>query len=557
MTQRRPILSGLGLVISWIGTFACGLAQEGTGNVEFVSPGSSATLTQGSGSSTVFGASGSSASGTLSGGSGLDASAAANGDAESGNGGESGALSSGSSSSGSQPGDAGDAASGACGADDPNLPSEPTIPPACATLTASQAVAAGTLPSESSLDTATIQSALAGCAPADPSTPISVRLATGSGNNAFVSGPLTLPSGVTLWVDEGVTLFASRDPTQYGPLCLNGGNCEPLVTAAGTNSGVAGAGTIDGLGGEPVLGQQGSSWWDLNGSGIEGTPTLIQTTGATDFTLYQLTLQNSPREHVKLDGNGFVVWGITIKTPSAAMNSQGTALSPSNASDTSGITPGESASDGFIVCSDISTGSDQIALKGGVSVTGITIAHNHFLAGTGMSIGSETEGGVSNVSVYDLSIDGTGSGMQTAASGIFIKSNSSVGGLVTDVTYSDVCVREVTNPINLTTYFSDDTGASIPLYTGITVSDFHFLASSDVAPIVTLYGYDSMHLLGVTFDNVIVDGIDASNVTAVNANVVLGPGNVNFTPSGSDVTVTNDIAGTSQPNPCAGKWVTF
>ena len=39
------------------------------------------------------------------------------------------------------------------------------------------------------------------------------------------------------------------------------------------------------------------------------------------------------------------------------------------------------------------------------------------------------------------------------------------------------------------------------------------------------------------------------------ASVTLGPGNVNFVPSGTSVTVTNDIAGSSTPNACTGKWV--
>jgi hypothetical protein len=56
---------------------------------------------------------------------------------------------------------------------------------------------------------------------------------------------------------------------------------------------------------------------------------------------------------------------------------------------------------------------------------------------------------------------------------------------------------------------------------------------------------------------VIVDGITAKEVTAEYTKVTLGPGNVNFTPSGTGVTATNNISGTSTPNTCAGKWVTF
>src|SRR4029077_5235063 len=83
---------------------------------------------------------------------------------------------------------------------------------------------------------------------------------TGAGN-AFISGPLTLPSGVTLWIDKGVTLFASRDvmaysPNKAGPYCANtavsatragsSSNCLALIGGDFTvNSAVMGDGAID------------------------------------------------------------------------------------------------------------------------------------------------------------------------------------------------------------------------------------------------------------------------------------------------------------------------
>jgi polygalacturonase len=313
-----------------------------------------------------------------------------------------------------------------------------------------------------------------------------------------------------------------------------------------------GAGVIDGQGGEPLIGQSGS-FWDANGGG-GSSPTLIRVAGATNFTLYGITLHNSPMFHVKLDAKGFVVWGVTIKTPSKSTNSAGTSLTPATAHNTDGIDPGEAASNGYIVCSNISDGDDHIAIKGSSGVSNLTIAHNHFLAGHGMSIGSEFQGGVSNVNVYDPSIDGTNSGLGGGSSnGIRIKSDPSRGGLVTGVTYSDVCVRHLANPIILTPRYSSASGSNIPQYSNITIRNFHALSSGTV----TIEGYDASHVTGITLDNVVVDGISPSNVTAAYANVTLGPGNVNFTPSGTGVTVQNHTSGTSQPNACTGKWVTF
>jgi polygalacturonase len=511
------------------------------------------------GSTLDDGATGSGSSGSESGG---DA------DSSSGSGGSSGGVadSGGGSDSGGAVGrDSGDGAdSGGSGggggtcAGDTTLPAEPTIPPACTTLQATQAATAGKIvPSEGSLDTSRIQAALNACGSGR-----SVRLTASGADNAFVSGPLSLPSGVTLWVDTGATLFASRNPSLYGSGCgTSNGTCAALITCKSANAGIMGLGVIDGQGGELMVGQT-QSWWDLSESldgsnGSAANPALVQTTGATNFTMYEITLNNSPKFHVKVDATGFIIWGITIKTPSTSTNSHGTALSASKARNTDGVDPGETAINGYIVCSNISDGDDQIAIKGGTKVDHLTIAHDHFGAGHGMSIGSETNGGVTDVSVYDLSIDGTNSGMSGGSSnGIRIKSDASVGGLVSNVTYSDVCVRELSNPIVLTPHYTTASGSLIPQYTGITIKDFHSLSSS-VTPSVTLDGYDSSHLLGITLDNVAIDGMSSSNVSSSYASVTLGPGAVSFKPAGTDVTVTDDASGSTTVNPCTNKWVTF
>src|SRR5205085_2761770 len=59
-------------------------------------------------------------------------------------------------------------------------------------------------------------------------TKFAVRLVVNKGGvgDSFISGPLTLPSGVTLWIDKGVTLYGTRDAKAYapnvaGPYCAN------------------------------------------------------------------------------------------------------------------------------------------------------------------------------------------------------------------------------------------------------------------------------------------------------------------------------------------------
>ena len=48
----------------------------------------------------------------------------------------------------------------------------------------------------------------------------------GGANDAFLTGPLTIPSGVTLLVDAGVTLYASRNPRDYDVNATTH-TCEP------------------------------------------------------------------------------------------------------------------------------------------------------------------------------------------------------------------------------------------------------------------------------------------------------------------------------------------
>jgi polygalacturonase len=104
--------------------------------------------------------------------------------------------------------------------------------------------------------------------------------------------------------------------------------------------------------------------------------------------------------------------------------------------------------------------------------------------------------------------------------------------------------------------YSTATGTEYPQYTGITIQNFRSVSTS-TTPKVTLLGYDATHMLGLTLDNVVVDDIAAANISASYADITLGPGAVNFTPTGTSVTVSNKVAGTSTPNPCTNKWVTF
>jgi polygalacturonase len=144
-------------------------------------------------------------------------------------------------------------------AQDPRNVQEPVLPPVCATLAAqlTSGTAPGTLSSETQLDTGRIQSALSQCAAGE-----AVELAPGTGADAFLIGPISVPSGVTLIVDAGVTVYASCNPRDYdnssaqlcGTLDSKGSGCKDIFNLNNTvGSGIMGYGTIDGRGYMPLL----------------------------------------------------------------------------------------------------------------------------------------------------------------------------------------------------------------------------------------------------------------------------------------------------------------
>jgi polygalacturonase len=418
-------------------------------------------------------------------------------------------------------------------AQDTRRVTEPVFPPSCAVLTARLAEV-----DEAQPDSRRIQQALDTCAPGR-----AVELRADGARAAFLSGPLDLRAGVTLRIGAGATLFASRNPRDYdvspgrcGTVDQSGRGCRALINgdhAAG--AAVMGEGMIDGRGGAHLLGQN-FSWWDLaekaRAGGNQNCPRLIVLSHSDDFTLYRVTLKNSPNFHVYYgDGNGFTAWGVVIDTPRNARN-------------TDGIDP--AASTNITITHCFHTGDDNVAIKAGGPTSHITVAHNHFYAGHGMSIGSETYGGAQAIRVTDLSIDG-------ADNGIRIKSNSTRGGLVRDVVYEDLCIRDTKNPILMDTHYTASYGPDrnrMPEFTNIVLRNVRISGSGKI----TLDGYDESHRLDMTFDNVHLDAPSTLRWLIGHAQLTLGPGPVNFHPCGPDVTLQN-VPGHAMPNACSNKFL--
>jgi polygalacturonase len=463
----------------------------------------------------------------------------------------------------------------AAGAQDMRKLAEPKISASCVQLPAELRAMNDRLAEadERKLDTARIQAALDKCTPG-----MTVELKPSSGDNAFLTGPLEMRAGVTLLIDEGVTLFGSRDAELYEmkgagakdglcgtiagdapvavfpvpPRPANGG-CKPLISVKDVkDAGIMGDGVIDGRGYAKILGKD-YSWWEMARRAEPKneryfSPRMIVANHADGLVLYRITLHNSTNFHVSVSGtNGFTAWGVHLLTPT---------VKGQDARNTDGIDPA-SSSNITIAHSWIDNGDDNIAIKSGV--THMSVLDNHFYSGHGMSIGSETYTGQSFLLVDGLTEDHT-------TSGIRIKSNVTRGGSVHDLVYRNICMRDVKDPIAISPYYTNQTteGFEDPKYSGDKIPDYKAISISNVISTtpgdVLIAGLDDAHRTEVSLDGVRVQEITPGQVHGRFATVTIGSRGSNIDFGRTDISVMQaksvPVAATLEPAfTCQAKFV--
>ena len=430
-------------------------------------------------------------------------------------------------------------------AQDTRTVNEPRYPTPCKILYAELMAQNGTLPDPVERhyrDNARIEEAMAKC----PAGQAVVLHANKIGRGIFLISPLRLHAGVTLIVDASAAVWGSRDSRNYdvkpgscGIVGERGPGCLPLILAEDApHSGLMGDGVVDARGGAKLLGQK-ETWWELaHRAKVEDSnqavSRLLVVRHSDDFTLYKITLRNSPNCHVTTEAtNGFTAWGVKIDTPKWARN-------------TDGIDPQGGSTNLSIIDSYIRSGDDNISPKSTDrtgAVTHMTVRNVHFYNGHGFGIGSQTSGGQSAIRVDGLTIDG-------ADNGIRIKSDKSRGGLVDDVKFENVCMRGVVNPIVLNPFYTTFDGTKIPVYKNILLRNVHSLGTGGI----TLAGLDAAHRLEATLDNVVIEGVKASDITARHASLTLRRGNLE--PTGEDLRVVGTVGGGAAYS-CEAKFESF
>ncbi|MGD1088817.1 MAG: glycoside hydrolase family 28 protein [Verrucomicrobiota bacterium] len=290
-----------------------------------------------------------------------------------------------------------------------------------------------------SLDTTAIQKAFDECGIVGGGT---VRFPAGT----YLSQPLLLRSKTTVLLEAGATLLAITNQSDFMKVpgdWLKAESSSDFIPFIGgrnlTDITFTGQGTIDG---------SGAVWWGeaekarrIKPGYTLPRPNLIVLERCRNLRMENITLQNSPKFHfVPTECEGVVVSNVTILAPEHAANTD--AIDPSDCKNV------------LITKCRIDVGDDNVAIKAGHKVEGrefasedILVTDCLFLHGHGMSIGSETTGGVRNVTVRHCTFENT-------ENGIRIKSQRGKGGIVENISYSDITMLNVDPAITLTCYYT-------------------------------------------------------------------------------------------------------
>ena len=245
----------------------------------------------------------------------------------------------------------------------------------------------------------------------------------------FLTGPFLLASRINLHLASNAVILISDDMAKYPVTRERYQDCISITDAQDIE--ISGEGTIDG---------QGKAWWaafEANHS-MTHRPYMIKLSNCNRVRVHGVTLSNSPMFHlVPQNCTDVTIQRITIK-------------SPSNAHNTDGIDP--SGWNYLITDCTIDAGDDNIAVKPGSGrIPGdknYTITNCRFLHGHGMSIGSGTSGGIEDLRVSNCSFDGTDSGIR-------IKTARERGGLLQNLTYENLTMTAVKNPIYIIDWYPE------------------------------------------------------------------------------------------------------
>ena len=359
-------------------------------------------------------------------------------------------------------------------------------------------------------DTAAIQKAIDTCAAAVEGKKASTGIVMLSGGT-FLTGPISLKSGITLNVATGATLLGSPDRADYPKVTFaRHETVQPLVGSVNAeNIVITGGGTIDG---------QGHIWWEyvkgVKDSGVLGTdhprPMGVVFDHSKHIRMEDITVQNAGFwQIVPYYADDLVFRNIKILAP--------------HSPNTDAIDPFSSS---HIVIDHVfsSVGDDNIAIKSGaIDSPGpdapseyITITDCTFENGHGLSIGSEVAGGANHIHAERIHFKGTDQGIR-------IKANRDRGHDVSDISFKDIDMVDVRTAILISEYYpkvypeGNVEAAPVtrltPHFHDISIENVH-ATGGDVAGVIV--GLPESPVVGLTLKNVDISAKTGMKVAYAN-----------------------------------------
>ncbi len=233
----------------------------------------------------------------------------------------------------------------------------------------------------------------------------------------FLSGPIQMASHLNLRVQGTLRML----PLGQYP----GGTTDPanFISGAGLHDlAISGSGTLDG---------QGAPWWPYAKTKGANRPRMIALSSCERLLIESVRLQNSPMFHLAISGKSanVTVRGVTIRAPAST-----DPVGPSHNTDACDV-KGKYI---LIQDCDVSVGDDNFTCGGDTS--DVLITNCAYGYGHGVSIGSYTRGGVSNITVINCTFNHTESGLR-------IKTDRDRGGFVHNLSYQNLRMTNVGCPI--------------------------------------------------------------------------------------------------------------
>ncbi len=256
----------------------------------------------------------------------------------------------------------------------------------------------------------------------------------------YLTGAIDLCSGLNLHLAANATIKFSPNFDEY----RNGARFRPLIGGAKLND-------VE-ISGEGIINGSGEAWWpsaiafktDADSRHITNNtsprPTMLNLTGCQRVLLQGVTFTSAPVFNIVLSNCEDVTADhVKIFNPND--------LSPN----TDGIDPAGSRRVLITHC-NIDTDDDCIAIKSSnaktpvedILVTDCTFGHRY-----GCAIGSETNGSVRHVTFRNCTFDGN-------RIAIYLKASRDRGGVVDDVVYENITMKNVGEIIHIASYYPDN-----------------------------------------------------------------------------------------------------